>query len=53
MKIRFLLVSAFAIAMGYGSMTISECGKRYNAYQQALIDIQAECPVAYIELELE
>ena len=53
MKIRFLLVSAFAIAMGYGAMTISECGKRFNAYSQALQDIQSECPVVYIDLEIE
>lgn len=52
MKVRFVSIAAFAIAMGYGSMGVSECGKRFDAYKQALSDIEKESPIVYVDLGL-
>ena len=52
MKIKFLLVSAFAIVMGLGGWTISKATNYYNAYEQAVKDIKNECPECYVELDL-
>ena len=53
MKLRIISMCAFAIAMGYGGVSISECGKRYDAYSAALSDIESECAEVYIDLELD
>ena len=52
MKTKWILVVAFAIAMGYGKMEATECEEEFLAYQTALDDIYNEEHTVYVDLLL-
>lgn len=52
MKAKWMLVVAFAIAMGYGKLKATECENEFLAYQTALNDIYNEEPQVYVDLNL-